>query len=210
MENIRVCILSGYARAGKTTLMNELRRRPNWVVFSSSEVLHTFVSNIICSLGGHDEDEQLLSRLMKEDPSARVSLSLSMAGSNIALPETTFSQEVCPRDLYIKVAEEWLVRTFGRQVFPLALASLVANHAKRDGVTFMLETIGGEEYELLRRDLCFHGITRPLNFNLRAESEEPDADSRKLIPNAVNVNRHKRTPKELAKWIERCVSHHFD
>jgi len=101
---------------------------------------------------------------------------------NILVPEDKEEK----RPYCIKVAEDVLVKTFGREVFVNRVVELIEGSEYPIVVT---ESIGGEEYEKLVKKLDKSSMDVVLiPINIRRESEKPGIDIRKLLPDITNIN----------------------
>ena len=89
----------------------------------------------------------------------------------------------------ITAAEEVLVPVYGRESFACAAAKKIFDIPDR---TVVMETIGGEEWNLLQRAIITEAHWREENFkifrfNVRRDSELSGVDIRVLLENAYEI-----------------------
>lgn len=127
----RPCVyLTGYARTGKTTLLTELKGR-NWLVVSSSEILHKVTEKVL-----KEFNPELYDKYM----------AIPDKDADLAYRK---GKPISKRDMLIMVAEEILVPMFGREIFALGVAKAAASGLEGHHVGCIIESIGGEELSLI-------------------------------------------------------------
>jgi hypothetical protein len=101
----------------------------------------------------------------------------------------------------IKLAEEILVPIFSRQLFA---AGVVARVVSSSSDTVAIETIGGEEFECLKKQLALAGKFEAQSINIRSQEERPGCDIRVLLTDAADVwNSWRECPASLCDGLKK-------
>ena len=171
----KLIILSGYARAGKTTLLEILENKHGASSISTSVFLHTFAQNLAKEIFGFDLDTK------QKKNSIELSGNLQLIDTNSSLRIKTphkFSKSYTMRDYLIAIAERVIVKSFGRGVF-----GYLASRAIKESNSYfnVYEAFNYEEYRA-----TIENLPKDIDVEvwiLRRDSEEKGADTRELIEN---------------------------
>jgi len=139
-----IIFVGGYARSGKTTVINYLEEHYQAEVLSGSRMIHQITDSLLDYFG-------LNSFRLK-------------------------------REINKFIAESVLKKFLHPQIFALALAEKVKTS---NSPLIVIESIGGDEFVKLK-DLI-NSPTKPLCWNIRKDTEQPQADQRELLPEAFNI-----------------------
>jgi hypothetical protein len=150
----KIIVVSGYARAGKTTVMNYFAAA-GYKTISSSECIHAVTQDFAAVIG------------LEVDTHDKEGTAPTPVPMNV-------------RALLIGIAEEVLVKNFGRQIFASWMARQVEGHR-----LVAVECFNSEEYNLFR---CF--TPYPITNVLRITSpfEKAGIDGRDIIYGSEVVN----------------------
>lgn len=167
MKNL--VVYSGFPNSGKSSRINVTLQRLGYTVLSTSQELDTATNNLFQAFYGVEFDNN--------DRGAEYDFSMHKN------EEVYKSDTLSRRDLKIKIAEEILVKQFGREVFARQV-TMKANQLLKQGHKVAIESVGGEELEIILQYL----EETPVTFNVRASVEKAGVDLRQLIPDAPEVN----------------------
>ena len=107
------------------------------------------------------------------------------------------------RYLNILLAEDILKPYLGNNVF---CNKIVEDVLDCDSDIIVIETIGGDEYRSIKSRLK-DSFSLFLNINLRSVNEQPEVDSRQLLPFATDVYMEDVTDNRLLK-IEKLINNY--
>jgi hypothetical protein len=148
---MNIILIGGYARSGKSTSVQLLRDR-GIPCYSTSASLYDTYARL----------KEVYPELHHLDP----------------------DNKQVSRQRMIALAEEVIVPVFGRESIVMACVKWLEQVYEMGHETVAIETIGGNELELLERGLKYwsqHPLFITAAINIRSDTEEPDADSRRLI-----------------------------
>lgn len=159
-----IVYLGGYARSGKSSLIEELRNR-GYSCFSTSEILHEVASRFCLSF--------------------YLPVFFRHKTEKFDLGYSFFPCIKTGREWLITLAEDVLVPVFGRELF----AHTASKRAIAcDTPLVFIEAFNNEEQNLMSWYAQNIGnIQQELIFNIRRDREEPDADSRELLAGAIDI-----------------------
>lgn len=173
----RLVVFSGFSRSGKSEYVGNILKNLGYEKVSTSDKLHEFTKSIFKALFGLEIDTY-------DKTSKNIFFSLAIKGVGI--------YEVCGkkfaefRDVLIAVAEEALVKVFGRFVFGYTAAKLVNEAIAADKCVFF-ESIGGDEYTEFCKFVDPEILADALIFNVRRDTEQKGVDIRQLLDNGVDI-----------------------
>ena len=174
---VNVILLGGYSRSGKSTLLNDLPL-DKFNPLSSSKVLHQTLLDVY----------KLIGIAPTYPPHQTKDL-------YVKIGEREYFKG---RQLLIELAEEVIVKNFGRGAFALACVEKI--DPKRINV---IETFGGEEAKRLDKLIrAYHPFAQIKSINIRRTKEQPDADGRELLPNAAEIYANSFVDQTLAAFIQ--------
>lgn len=180
-----ILFIGGFAQSGKSTTLKLLKENYDCEVFSSSVLLHKILQDIFSVLGlddinTHKKEDILFFDCLLLDPSISTIVPHVLASSKSGRTI---------RDVLIGVAEKVLVKHFTRRIFAegvaLKLRNFLGFNSQFKGI-IVIETIGGVEYQYLLSMLNGEAM-RYHNVNVESKYSNPEADGRKLLPNATTL-----------------------
>jgi hypothetical protein len=176
-----IVILGGYAQAGKSETV-KIFRKASIPVFSSSELLHSTYQKIFERYNGYKINSKNKDNFVEAH----------IDGSKLPL-------SIPIRQDLIHLAENILVENFTRSVFAIAMIEKIVASEEE---LFVIEAYGNVEYEKLTyliSKLIFNA--RIYNINIRRSTEDPTADGRTLLPEAVEIQNNS-TIENLEKSLQ--------
>lgn len=143
-----IIIICGYARSGKSTSMNYLASR-GFLTLSSSGCLHGVTNDFmeLCNISVNTQDKD----------------------SIIQIGETSIQV----RNLLIGIAENVLVKNFGREIFARWIVKQIQGNEN-----IAIEIFNQEEFDILK-NILNRDIDHILQ--IRSPHERPEVDSRNII-----------------------------
>ncbi|MGL6342583.1 MAG: hypothetical protein ACRC80_26000 [Waterburya sp.] len=158
MTNSTLVLIHGYARSGKTTLLNELENRGYTTISTSRELDY-----VTCE---HHHLPRYCAEILRQK-------------NDVTLQKIMHDPFITCRAIKIDVAENYFVPQFGRkrligdtfynQYYPNTASEYV-----------FFETIGGEEADIAKEVAQEYGFKETISVDVRRESELKDVDIRKL------------------------------
>ncbi|MGL5078046.1 MAG: hypothetical protein ACRDBG_19755 [Waterburya sp.] len=162
-----VIALHGYANVGKTTAIDYLERRFDISTISTSAVLHQTLEDLIYAFAGRRYDSY--------DKTNALSIVVSDKYGECCNSMTN-------REALITLAEDVLVKNYGRLVFAQVFVNAINNLP--DNELIVLETIGGNEWLTAKSALDSDENIKIVEVNLRAKGDDVvKVDSRELSSN---------------------------
>lgn len=178
---VNIVFLGGYSNSGKSTLARNLVKLEDWTVISTSDMLYSFLGKMLNTLTGYETDAGYCERLIHQFKREERAFEFIV---NDEAEQTGFgSHELTGRELLVTAAEEWLVPTFGREIFAHAAVKAAA---KASTPYALIETIGGDEYHsmiTLAKGLWYAEDVNIRFFEINLRSPDSiDDGTRELIP----------------------------
>lgn len=179
-------LIHGYARSGKTTLLNQLQKQGHSIVSTSQELdfitCKRFILPRYCIEYLRNKDNEKLNKV--------------------------YGVPVNCRNLKIDTAENWYIPKFGRaSLIEKAFLNQLDPHNCSDLVFF--ETIGGEEAELAKEYWQEHFNQSTLSLNIRRSTEVKGCDIRELAPknNFQNIfNCPEIAVNQLLSYVQQLIN----
>lgn len=163
-------LISGYARAGKTSIISELGHN----VYSTSKYLDLVCSGML--VGSELQNSTDWPELYRTvELNHKYVKDFQSKNENIAPPGYTI------RSFKIMVAEDIIVPLYGRERGLIIPTLWVVDY---NAPVIYIETIGGEEAECIKNHLPNHKI---IPINIRSKGEQAGVDIRQLLPDARDI-----------------------
>lgn len=182
---MEIIIIGGFARSGKTETLKYLQDIYGYSVYSSSKKLHQVAAKLL-NLHTPKIPVEEFAEMLKDKENGSVVFG---------------NKEYESREFLIKIAEGILVPSFSRNLFPGAIIWELLNERPARAV---IETIGGEEWSILRSELDLRGLVYK-TYNIRSVRERPSVDYRKLIEGAPSINNDGSSLKDLYRTIDQTL-----
>lgn len=179
--NPPLVIFGGYSGSGKTTHCIPILRSFGYRVISASSLLHQFSDRLISNILGckfydsHNRELEIVA-----DSSIVIKDKAWFGESDVIVSRGKYREKT--RQFLVDLAERCLVPVFGRAIFAHAIADAVRSNPR---CMYAIELFSEEEYFKLKD--CLY-TSNALVFNLRRASENPEADTRTLLPGGVDVH----------------------
>ena len=167
-------VYSGFSGSGKSTTMNPALEELGYEIVSTSKILHDFTEILIENLTGAKIDTY--DRRENEYTFSVHSLISGVRSKTISTA----------RRLLIIVAENCLVKVFGREIFALCATKKFVK-AQEEGTKIAFECIGGDEYNCFSNQLNWCVKSQLVKLHITRDTENPEADSREKIPTSIDI-----------------------
>jgi hypothetical protein len=176
MQEKTLVLIYGYARSGKTTLLQELKKRGFTILSTSLELDYITTSSAYLP--------RYFLPILQEKDDERLRAYIDREGVKLKSSPPFDNPEITCRQLKIWVAENEYVPLFGREYL---VEQTIFNQYDPDNSSQLIffETIGGKEAEIIKK--CWSD-TAILDINIRRSSELPKVDIRELAPEAIDFH----------------------
>jgi hypothetical protein len=204
-----IVFVGGYARSGKTTALSYLAEQGYGTV-STSAILYEFAANLFSGITDWKTDE---ATKVLADKSSSFEISFT-AYHGREENCSSFSGFFPHRKFIIALAEDVLVKTFGRQIFA---RTATIRALQSDSPLVFVETVGGEEFSQMLLALNEITGTEPeetqptlIKLNMRRTEEQAGVDIRQLLTTDLEIwsdGSVEETQKELDTLVAWVLSH---
>lgn len=184
---MKLVMIYGYARSGKTTLERWLRQQGYTVMSTSVELQNIVIER-------YDLPRYAIDLMQEKDDENFCKLP--------GVP--TIEGHTTCRSVMIDTAQNWYIPRYGRNAFVERTFHNQLKPYPRNSdllpVTFVT-TLGGEEAEITKQVWSEMFDDDIIEFNLRSADEQPGVDIRKLNPEADEIYNAQFSPEDTGRQV---------